>query len=386
MKRYLHVHRTLTGDPQQLSETLRTQVRALLRQATGADSPPIPGPDGSFHLRVEGDVAGVVGGKTVRVFTGVATRRENRLCVPLQWHAEPARQAFPAFDGALELEPLSESLADLTLTGSYSVPLGPIGGLIDASLLRGVAEDTATRLVEGLTGAIVAAADVPLREEPPPKPGAQMRVQDVMTPDPVLFEEDLPVRTAALLLFHYQISGAPVINAQGGLIGVLSERDLLEKEAAPRFGFGRSIEESERRRTARTVGEACSMPAYVTSPDTRLHDAAREMLERGVSRLVVVDESRVAGIVTRHDVLRALLRNDAELQAAVDATLATLAEPDVRARVEWGTVTVSGEVERRSSLAPLLSALESLDGVIAVDGALHWRTDDLVPPLGYPIV
>jgi CBS domain-containing protein len=143
-----------------------------------------------------------------------------------------------------------------------------------------------------------------------------------MTEDPLVLLDDLPVRTAALLLFHLEVSGAPVVRADGQLVGVLSERDLLEKEALPPDRLGKQGMTAARRRDALTVGEACTRPAVTTVPDVPLRDAARTMVRKGISRLVVVDGSRVAGILTRHDVLQALLRTDAELQEAVDAVLA----------------------------------------------------------------
>lgn len=239
--------------------------------------------------------------------TGVAVTSGPRLLIPITWEAAPARRAFPSFEGTIELEPLSRAGAQLTIVGAYTVPAGVGGLVVDRTVLHGLAERTTARILDGLARALSGAAT---HARPPQPPAPLMRVVDVMTADPLVLADDQPLRTAALLLFHYGIGGAPVIDEHGTLVGVLSEADLVEKEARPRTGLGRGATRSWRRRDALTVGEACSRPARATSGDATLHDAARELLDHDVARLVVVDRSRITGIVTRHDILRALTRSD----------------------------------------------------------------------------
>lgn len=104
------------------------------------------------------------------------------------------------------------------------------------------------------------------------------------------------------------------------------------------------------------------------------------MLDRGVARLVVIDGGLVLGVLSRHDVLRALVRTDRRVHENAAAVLAQLDEPDVTLEVEHGHVTVGGTVSRRSLVRVLHDRLEAIDGVIAPDEAeLGWRTDDLAP-------
>lgn len=385
MKRWLYAYDTVAGDPTVLARALRHDIGVLLRAVAGVDGDEPPAVDGSFELRLPSPTGAVPGGKRVRATAGVAARSsDGRTRVPLRWRATAMPHAFPTFDGMLELQPLSDRLAQLSLVGSYDVPLGPVGLVADATLLAGAAQRTAQDLVAALGHEVAAAARAPAGHAPPaaPDPARPLTVRDVMTPHVLLLDEAMPLRTAALLLFHYEVSGAPVVATDGSLVGVLSERDLLDKEAAPRFGLGHEASESERRRSARSVGDACSRPARTTAPAAALHDVARALADLGIGRLVVVDHSEVAGVVSRHDVLAALVRTDAELQAAVDATLADLEEADVVATVEWGTVVVKGEVALRSRVGPVIAALEALDGVQGVDSDVTWRTDDVLPPTG----
>lgn len=274
----------------------------------------------------------------------------------------------------MELEPHSGVHVQLALIGAYRLPAGPLGAAVDATVLHGVADRTVADLVDGLAGALT---DAHTAQATPPV-GMPMRVRDVMTRDPLVLHDDMPLRTAALLLFHYRVGGAPVQDDHGRLLGVLSEADLLEKQATPRTGLGRAAARSYRLRSAGTVGEACTRPAWVTDADTTLQDAAREMLDQRVARLVVLDDSRVAGIVSRHDVLQALIRVDERIREDADAVLAGMGEPDVHLEVEWGRISVTGTVSRLSRVSELQARLVRVDGAMDVDvEALSWNTDDV---------
>ncbi len=375
MRRWLYAHRNVPGDPARLEETLRRRIVDLLCD-DAAESGIARDADGSFLVSVDTSAAGVALAKRVRVSTGVAVRAGSRVKIPLRWHADPARQVFPEFEGDIELEPLSRSRAQLTLVGSYTTPLGLLGAAVDATMLRGIVDRTAEGLLQRL--AISLRRDVGELEPPPPRSTASpLRVADVMTADPLVLEEGMPVRTAALLLFHFGVSGAPVVSETGELIGVLSERDLLDKTAAHGLRLGRGAAAGHRRRRAVTVGEACSRPALVTAPEATLRAVARELIDRDVSRLVVLADSAVAGVISRHDVLEVLLRTDVAVQAAVDDALEGFGEPDVRATVQWGEVTLSGGVGRRSRISQLEGLLEEVDGVVALRGELEWEQDDI---------
>jgi CBS domain-containing protein len=380
MRRWIYAYRYVKGDPKDLERTMLERGRDLLQLATAA-SDVEPAGDGTFLVHVQSRVAGLDLAKQVRVSIGVARRKLMRVILPVAWHADPARIAFPAFEGSIELEPLDRDLAQLTVVGSYMVPLGPLGVAADVTVLRQVGDGTADRLAAALARELERATASPAPVERPggPRQGQPLVVRDVMTVDPLVIPADAPLRTAALMLFHAQVSGAPVVDDDGALVGVLSEHDLLAKEASVAPGMGRRAREEDRRRHAVTVGEACSRPAFVTAPDARLSEATREMLDRDVSRLAVVDGGRVAGIVTRHDVLAAFVRDDAELQYAIQRVLDDHRATDVDATVQWGEVTLTGTARLRSTATQLPQAVSRVDGVIAVHTAgLTWLEDDVI--------
>jgi CBS domain-containing protein len=379
MKRWLYTYRTLQAPAADVERTLLEHSTDLIQLAVAAPDEP-PGVDGSFVAELEGAVAWFDAGKRVRISTGVAHRPRDRAVLPLDWHAEPLSEVFPKFSGALEVAALDEQYCQLTLSGSYNVPFGPLGWGADRAVMRKVAQSTAEQLVSGIAREIrrmLAAESTPA----PPSaaaapPTAQLQVRHVMSADPLVLEEAMSVRDAAQLLFSTGISGAPVVAADGALLGVLSEHDLLAKEAAARFGVGRDAREEQRRREARTAGEACTRPAQVTVPQAPLAEAARLMLDGGVKRLVVVDKGRVAGMISRHDVLAALVRSDAELATAVQELIDDLGHTEVRAEVRGGQVELAGATLIRSDAARLVDAVARIDGVTEVHSALTWLTDD----------
>lgn len=379
MKHWVIAYRHVPGVPAELRRRLVTGVADLLRAAIEDDEAQVE-PDGSLLLQLPAHVAGVDLRKQVRVRTGVASDRGPRTCIPLQWEAEPGRHAFPVFKGTIELEPMSTRMAQLTVVGAVTPPFGPVGGLADATVLGALAERTTHELADRLAEALVAFVDVPAADTDTGVPGPQMTVADIMTVDPLVLHVDTPVRTAALLLFYFDVAGAPVHTDDGGLVGVISESDLLAVQAVPRLGLGGRAEDSRVRHRARTVGEACSRPAQVVAPDATVAEAAAMLWDADIGRLIVVSGAEIVGVVSRHDVLRALLRDDAQTQAALDGLLRGR-DDDVMAQVEWGVVTLMGAVTYHSTARRLAQTVRDIDGVVDVDAQLDWKVDDLVPPV-----
>jgi CBS domain-containing protein len=113
----------------------------------------------------------------------------------------------------------------------------------------------------------------------------QLLVADVMTIDPVVVGVDASLEDAVRLLRSYSITGLPVIDEQGALVGVISETDLLAGADSP---VGRLIRTKP---SGLRVGELMSSPAVTVPMASSLDDAARIMLDRRVHRLVVTDET-----------------------------------------------------------------------------------------------
>jgi CBS domain-containing protein len=143
------------------------------------------------------------------------------------------------------------------------------------------------------------------------------KVCDVMTTTVVAVRERATYKEIADALAEFGVGAVPVLDEDDRVVGLVSEADVLPKvefagdEPRPPL-FARL-----RRRRARakpagdTAGALMTSPAITIGPDSSIMDAARLMEDARVKRLPVVgDEGRLAGIVTRRDLLRAFLRLD----------------------------------------------------------------------------
>jgi len=124
------------------------------------------------------------------------------------------------------------------------------------------------------------------------------------------------------MLRSRHISAFPVLDEAGRVIGVVSEGDLLVKEAVQADGTSliaslRHIREEEKA-TGVTAGDLMTAPAITISPDASVEQAARLMYDRRVKRLPVVNASkRLLGIISRVDVLAVYSRPDQEIRNEV---------------------------------------------------------------------
>jgi len=215
-----------------------------------------------------------------------------------------------------------------------------------------------------------------------------MDVREVMSRGVVSIRPDAPLKEAIRLLDRHGISGLPVTDASGTVVGVLSEADILFKEARGsddhrRFAWLLGGEESARRRAkieASTVGEAMNTPPVTIGPREPLRRAAALMLERRINRLPVVEGGQLIGILTRADIARAFLRPDVEIERIVreEILLKSLwVDPDsIETRVTEGVVRFSGTTHRRSTVDLIGSLTRQLDGVVGVENELTWTFDD----------
>ncbi|WP_395091266.1 CBS domain-containing protein [Armatimonas sp.] len=143
-------------------------------------------------------------------------------------------------------------------------------------------------------------------------------IAGIMTRDVVTISENATLREAAALLSEKQISGAPVVDAQGNLVGILSESDLLnegrKRAALPRTaafgGFLASEEVLQRLYHAGAdlcVRSVMSTNLQMATEETTVIEATRTMISKKINRLPVVDsEGTLVGIVTREDLLKAV--------------------------------------------------------------------------------
>jgi CBS domain-containing protein len=215
-----------------------------------------------------------------------------------------------------------------------------------------------------------------------------VKISELMTEDVVAIGPDASLKDVAVILAERKISGLPVISEQRSVIGVVSEADILVKEQGPepQHGgfFGWLLEgglADEEKLAARTAGEAMTSPAITIAAERQVSEAARLMVEKGIKRLPVVDaEGKLAGIVTRADLVKAFARPDAEIEREIREEVARrtlwIEDEKLEVKVQRGEVTLSGQVERRSDAELFPRFVARVPGVISVRSTLTWEWDD----------
>jgi CBS domain-containing protein len=220
-----------------------------------------------------------------------------------------------------------------------------------------------------------------------------MKIEDVMTREPKSVTEDTPLKDVARILADNGISGLPVTDAEGRVVGVVSEADIIGKEAGAdreRSLLGRLLRGGESPKLdARTAGEAMTSPAITIAADREVAEAARAMTERLVNRLPVVDdEGKLVGIVTRADLVRAFLRPDSEiereLREEVVAHKLWIDPRHLQITVENGEVSLRGKVDTKADAELLEYFATRVPGVVAVHSTLRWEIDEPKLPQSSP--
>jgi len=220
------------------------------------------------------------------------------------------------------------------------------------------------------------------------------KVTDVMTRNVIAVREGATFKEIAAKLRDEHVSAFPVIDDVNAVIGVVSEGDLIAKEAVA--GDGQDYtgplagllhrHELEKARGV-TAGELMTKPPVTVHAGDLLSEAAQLMYDNRVKRLPVVDDAgRLVGIVSRTDVLSVFSRPDGEIhhQITQDVILSTyLTDPQrFRVTVKDGVVTIAGEPESAAVGHEIVSTIRHIEGVVAVRDRLDYPAPEAVPAYG----
>lgn len=209
------------------------------------------------------------------------------------------------------------------------------------------------------------------------------RVTDVMTRNVIAVREGASFKEIAAKLRDEHVSAFPVIDDDNKVIGVVSEGDLIAKEAVS--GNGQNYtgplagllhrHELEKAKGV-TATELMTGPPVTVGPDDLVSHAAQLMYDRRVRRLPVVnDAGHLVGIVSRTDVLAVFGRSDEEIRHQVNQAIlnAFLTDPlSFRVTVKDGVVTLAGEPETASVGHEIVNAIRHMEGVVAVRDRLDY--------------
>ena len=210
-------------------------------------------------------------------------------------------------------------------------------------------------------------------------------VRDVMTTGVIAVRGDTSFKEMAAMLGSSRVSGFPVIDRAGKVIGVVSETDMLIKEADrashPEVFGGLRRSRDLQKAAGVTAAELMTSPPVTIGPEEPLQHAAFLMYDRAVERLPVVDEAgHLVGIVSQVDVLGIFSRPDEEIRREVADLVAQpnfLMDPgDLEVTVEDGIVTLSGRPSTGQIGRDVIEAVRHIEGIVAVRDQLGPANED----------
>jgi CBS domain-containing protein len=206
-------------------------------------------------------------------------------------------------------------------------------------------------------------------------------VKDVMTTHVVAVRKNASFKDMAARLREHRVSAFPVLDEDNKVVGVVSEADLLTKEALEFGDPGRVNSILHHREQAKAAGivaeDLMTKPPVTIGPDEFVTHAARLMYTRKVKRLPVVDaDGRLIGIVSRTDVLSIYSRPDADIRHEITEGIildTLLCDPSrFTVTVRDGIVTLEGMPETAAVGHDLIEETRHVEGVVAVRDRLSY--------------
>jgi CBS-domain-containing membrane protein len=151
-----------------------------------------------------------------------------------------------------------------------------------------------------------------------------LTARDIMTTDLITLAPDMDFVSAARILLDNHINGAPVVDENGDMVGILCQSDLVaqhKKMPVPtlitlldsfvRLTPAKELEKQARKIAAMTVGEAMTRSPVTVQPDTGIEAIAGLMVDSNLHTLPVLEEGRLVGVIGKEDVLRTLVSRPA---------------------------------------------------------------------------
>jgi CBS domain-containing protein len=214
-------------------------------------------------------------------------------------------------------------------------------------------------------------------------------VKDIMTTHVIAVRRSATFKEMATRLRQHRVSAFPVLDDDGKVIGVVSEADMLPKEAFEEGHAGMISGILHHRDQGKaegiTAADLMTKPAVTVAPEDSVEHAARLMYSRRIKRLPVTDEAgHLLGIVSRADVLAVFSRPDAEIQKEItdDVILSGLLTDPGRftVTVKDGIVTLGGRPESASLGRDIVDQARHVQGVVAVRNRLSYPPPERSSP------
>jgi CBS domain-containing protein len=209
-------------------------------------------------------------------------------------------------------------------------------------------------------------------------------VKDVMTTRVIWAKKDTTFRELAAALREHRISAFPVLDEQGRVIGVVSEADMLAKEALdggydepPGMVTGLLRREQLQKARGITASDLMTAPPVTVSAQATVEHAARLMYLHRVKRLPVINADRqLVGIIGRADVLSVFDRTDKAIRQDVTADMTRhgllTGQETIKVAVRDGVVTLTGVARPGAARHETMRRIRRIQGVVAVRDQLSY--------------
>lgn len=224
-----------------------------------------------------------------------------------------------------------------------------------------------------------------------------MLVQEVMTVPVISIQPSAPINEAARIMLEHRVSGLPVVEADGSLVGIISEGDFLRRQEIKTddktpswwqeffMRAGRAADEYVRSH-ARTVSDVMTRKVLTLDQMMKLSDAVKLMDRHHIKRLPVVEDGRLIGILSRSDLMRIVAQShvadsadsvfdDEAIRQAVMKELSRQPRSGrglIHVAVDSGKVRLTGTVYDESTRVAARVAAENVSGVKSVDEQIDW--------------
>lgn len=213
-----------------------------------------------------------------------------------------------------------------------------------------------------------------------------MKLRDLMTTTVITIGPEASLKEAARRMVEAGISGLPVTDDSGALIGMITEADFVKSEsgrrAAKRARLLRWLTSQDEVPDDRlAVSDVMTTEVVTLGPDADHAEAARVMRKAGIKRIPVLDGSgKLVGLVSRSDILRAFVRSDRDITEEITdhvmVEVLWIDPRDVEVVCEDGNVAFTGRLPTRSDAQLLVDLTRRLDGVASVKDGLTWKVDN----------
>jgi CBS domain-containing protein len=217
-------------------------------------------------------------------------------------------------------------------------------------------------------------------------------VKDVMTTRVIWVRKDATFREMAIALRDYRVSAFPVVDDDRKVIGVVSEADMLTKEAVDQGAISGILHRRDASKARGvTAGDLMTAAVIAVRPEDTVEHAAKLMYDRKVKRLPVTDaDGRLVGIISRADVLSVFNRTDEAIRAEIldEVPLGEYSEDPrtLDVTVKDGIVTLTGVPETSETGHEIVRRVRHIQGVVAVRDRLSYPTPRERPAGRYDVL